>query len=218
LSEPISIDEDKVVLGIDESGKGDFFGPLVVAGVLADSCAFKKLAEIGARDSKKLSDNRIKELARYIRENMPYSVVLIGPEKYNQLYERIRNLNRLLAWGHSRVIENVAEKNHIDLAISDKFSKGDRLGQALMSRGKEIKLIQEVRAEANLPVAAASIVARDAFVEHMKKLSEQYGCQLPLGAGTPVDKVARELVAKHGADILDKISKVHFKNYKRAVE
>ena len=81
LSDPISIDEGKVVLGIDESGKGDFFGPLVVAGVLADGQVFKKLAEIGARDSKKISDNRIKELARYIRENMPYSVVLIGPEK-----------------------------------------------------------------------------------------------------------------------------------------
>ncbi len=188
-----------------------------MAGVLADGPAARKLADIGARDSKKISDGRIKELAAYIKGNMPYSIVLIGPEKYNQLYSRIRNLNKLLAWGHSRVIENVAEKNKIDTAISDKFSKHDRVGEALMSRGKEIHLIQEVRAEANLPVAAASILARAAFVEHIKKLSEQYECRLPLGAGAPVDKAAREIVAKFGPDILTRISKVHFKNYQRAI-
>jgi len=115
------------------------------------------------------------------------------------------------------MIENAAEQNTIDLAISDKFSKNDTVGKALMSRGKEIRLIQEVRAEANLPVAAASIVARAAFVEHMTKLSEQYGYKLPLGAGAPVDKAARELVAKLGPAILDKISKTHFKNYQRAI-
>ena len=100
------------ILGIDESGKGDFFGPLVIAGVVADKEGLHRLEQNGIRDSKKISDNRILHLSKWIKDNFIHSVVIIGPDKYNQLYGKIKNLNKLLAWGHSRVIENIVEENN----------------------------------------------------------------------------------------------------------
>jgi ribonuclease HIII len=214
-SGPINIQSYSRILGIDESGKGDFFGPLVIAGVLADREAAQKLNNHGVRDSKKISDNRILELDRLISANFIHSVVIIGPEKYNQLYSRIRNLNRLLAWGHSRVIENIAEKNAIDLAVSDKFGKTDFIEKALMKMGKTIELHQEVRAESIAQVAAASILARAGFVRYMNKLSKLYNVELPKGAGSIVDEAAAAIVQKHNRELLDKIAKVHFKNYRK---
>ncbi|MEW5924338.1 MAG: ribonuclease HIII [Candidatus Zixiibacteriota bacterium] len=216
-SGPTKIEAHHKILGIDESGKGDFFGPLVIAGVLADGREADILVQKGVRDSKKISDNKILELSRWIEDNFISSIVVIGPEKYNQLYARIRNLNKLLAWGHSRVIENLAEKNSIDLAISDKFGKTDFIEQALMKKGKDIKLVQQVRAEAIPQVAAASILARAGFVRFMKKLSDTCQLTLPKGAGSIVDQAAGELVKKQGREILEKVAKTHFKNYQKVL-
>ncbi|MCX6825727.1 MAG: ribonuclease HIII [candidate division Zixibacteria bacterium] len=160
------------ILGIDESGKGDFFGPLVIAGVLADKSGGEKLTRAGVRDSKKIADNKIIELSGWISANFIHSVVSIGPEKYNQLYNQINNLNKLLAWGH-------------------------------------------VRAESITQVAAASILARAAFLRQMEKLSALYAMVLPKGAGDLVDKAAAIFVRKYGMDALSKVAKVHFKNYKK---
>jgi ribonuclease HIII len=215
LNDPISIDTDQTILGIDESGKGDFFGPLVIAGVMADPREAETLLGWGVRDSKKISDNRILELSRRITDEFVHTIVVIGPEKYNELYGKIKNLNRLLAWGHSRVIENIAEKHTPDLAVSDKFGRADSIENALMKNGQKIKLIQQVRAESITQVAAASILARAKFVEYMKRLSDQYGMKIPLGAGTPVDEAGRRLAAKHGPDIFGKVAKLHFKNLKK---
>jgi len=218
LSVPIKISESRIILGIDESGKGDFFGPLVIAGVAAGGDDVKRLESNGIRDSKKISDNRITELARWIRDNFVHSIVIIGPERYNQLYDKIKNLNKLLAWGHSRVIENIAAGNKIDMVISDKFGRDDFIERALMKYGKEIELHQMVKGETVIQVAAASIVARAAFINQMERLSSQYKTTLPQGAGTIVDNVAGELVGKSGKEILDKIAKVHFKNYRKVLD
>jgi len=207
----------KRLLGIDESGKGDFFGPLVIAGVLADDTGVERLRSRGVRDSKKISDGKIIELSAWIVDNFVHTIVLIGPEKYNQLYGKIKNLNRLLAWGHSRVIENIAEQNEIELAVSDKFGRSDRIEKALMEKGRTIELVQKVRGESIIQVAAASIVARARFVDFMRRLSEQYKMKIPLGAGAPVDLAAVALVRRYGADILGKIAKVHFKNYRKVM-
>jgi ribonuclease HIII len=215
LNGQISIDTDRVILGIDESGKGDFFGPLVIAGVMAGPEEAAVMEGWGVRDSKKISDNRILELSGRITDEFVHTVVVIGPEKYNELYARIKNLNKLLAWGHSRVIENIAEKHTPDLAVSDKFGRADSIENALMKKGRRIKLIQQVRAESIVQVAAASILARAKFVEYMRRLSEQYKTKLPLGAGTPVDEAGRSLAAKLGPAIFDKIAKTHFKNLKK---
>jgi ribonuclease HIII len=206
------------ILGIDESGKGDFFGPLVIAGVLADSKSSEKLSSAGVRDSKKISDNRILELSRFITENCISTTVIIGPEKYNQLYSKIKNLNRLLAWGHSRVIENIAGEHSFDMAVSDKFGKTELIEKALMENGKKIVLHQMVRGESVIQVAAASILARAAFIKYMNRLSKEYGITVPKGAGNIVDSTARKLAEKHGRSVLEKIAKVHFKNYRKALE
>jgi ribonuclease HIII len=206
------------ILGIDESGKGDFFGPLVIAGVLAGSSEEKRLIDAGVRDSKKIADNKVLQLAGWIKENFVHSVVTIGPEKYNELYKKIANLNRLLAWGHSRVIENIVAENQVDLAISDKFGHSSYIERALMAKGKEIVLKQEVRAEAIAQVAAASILARAGYLMAMSKLSGQYGVTIPKGAGAPVDQAAQVLMGKFGPDVFSKIAKMHFKNYKKIIQ
>nr|MBN2277716.1 ribonuclease HIII [candidate division Zixibacteria bacterium] len=214
---PINTPVYNKILGIDESGKGDFFGPLVIAGVLADHIAAERMLDYGVRDSKRLTDSRVLEISRWLSDNFIHSVVIIGPEKYNQLYARIKNLNKLLAWGHSRVIENIASSNDIDLAISDKFGRDDFIEGALMKEGRKIRLLQEVRGEAITQVAAASIMARAAFVTQMKKLSGLFQVELPKGAGPLVDQAAAEIVARSGQDILAKIAKIHFKNYRKVI-
>jgi len=171
----------------------------------------------GVRDSKKISDGKIVELAAWISGNFVHSVVIIGPEKYNQLYEKIKNLNRLLAWGHSRVIENIAQENPFDLAVSDQFGHPDFIIRALMEKGRNIRLRQAVRAESIPQVAAASILARAGFIRYMSRLSVEYQMKLPKGAGNLVDEAAAKLVKDCGPTILRKVAKVHFKNYRKVV-
>lgn len=203
------------LLGVDESGKGDFFGPLVIAGVVADGEGEKILTGRGVRDSKLIADNRIMELAEWVKDNFPHAVVTIGPEKYNELYAKIRNLNRLLAWGHCRVIENLAEKEAIEQVVSDKFGKTEYIEKALMEKGKQIPLRQQVRAESLPQVAAASILARAQFVRYLQRLSSEYHMTLPKGAGEPVDKAAAEFVRIHGKEALAKVAKIHFRNFSK---
>ncbi len=218
MSDQIDLLKKSGLLGIDESGKGDFFGPLVIAGVLADENDAARMLEMNIRDSKKISDGRILQLADWIKDNFPHSLVVIGPEKYNQLYQKIKNLNRLLAWGHSRVIENIAAECQIEKAVSDKFGKPELIISALMKQGRKIDLEQIVRGEAITQVAAASILARAEFVRSLKRLEQSFGIKLHKGAGAPVDKAARAIVESKGPEILSKIAKTHFKNYSRAIQ
>ncbi|MCD7879450.1 MAG: DUF3378 domain-containing protein, partial [Candidatus Gastranaerophilales bacterium] len=102
-----NICEDKVYIGTDESGKGDFFGALVIAGVQVNETNSQKFINAGIKDSKKLDDKKILQLANLIKANSVHSVVVITPQKYNELYYKFNNLNKLLAWGHARAIENI---------------------------------------------------------------------------------------------------------------
>lgn len=212
-------------LGVDESGKGDFFGPLCVAGVYANGNMVEKWKDAGVRDSKNISsDNRIKELAELIRDTpgCVTSVVPIGNEAYNRLYQKMRSVNTLLAWGHARVIENLMGQRHRMnplpvRAISDQFaSSKDVVGKALMSLGREIELVQKHRAEEDLAVAAASILARHEFVSRLGKLEKEYGMAFPRGASAAVDAAAKEFIAKHGVENLGKVAKMHFRTALRA--
>jgi ribonuclease HIII len=209
--------ESRRVVGVDESGKGDFFGPLVIASFLAPDTELPTLAALGVRDSKQISDNKLLQIDKKLRASYPHALVIIGPEKYNQLYEKIRNLNKLLAWGHARAIENVLKDNPADLAISDKFGKPELIENSLFEHGRKIQLHQMVRGESVLQVAAASILARAGFLREMKKLKEHYRVELPLGASSLVDRAGLEIVSKHGPEILSKLAKKHFKNYQRVV-
>lgn len=200
-------------IGVDESGKGDFFGPLVVAGVYLDEASARKMNELGVRDSKTItSDRRIEALARAIREHTTWDVVVVGNEKYNQLQARMRTVNNLLGWAHARVIENLLVKvPDCPRAISDQFGNKRLVEQALMERGKKIELVQRHRAESDLAVAAASIVARDEFVRRLRQLGQQYGVPLPKGASAAVRQAAAELVRRHGPEVLGNLAKTHFR-------
>lgn len=201
--------------GIDESGKGDFFGPLVIAGVYVDRGIARNFMEAGIQDSKKIgSDKKIRDLAKIIKatQGAVSSVVEIGPEKYNGLFEKIGNLNRLLAWGHARVIENLtALKPNCPRALSDQFANPKLIERSLMEKGRTIKLEQRTKAESDLAVAAASILARERFIDWLAKTGRVYGKTLPRGASVLVKTIARELVASHGEGILPRLAKMHFK-------
>ncbi len=202
-------------IGSDEAGKGDYFGPLVVAGVLVDNTIVKSLEELGVKDSKRLSDNSVKELAKKIKKMCTCSVVTIGPAKYNELYTKIRNLNRLLAWGHSRAIENIlSKKEECDYALADQFGDEKFIIAALMEKGKGIKVKQEIRAESDIGVAAASILARAEFVHRLAMLSVKYGMDFPKGASPAVIETGKEFVSKYGKERLKEVAKIHFKTTK----
>jgi ribonuclease HIII len=201
--------------GIDESGKGDFFGPLVIAGAYVDKGIARQLINIGVMDSKRIgSDNRIRALAEEIRRTpgLIYNVVLIGPQKYNSLYEKFANLNDLLAWGHARVIENLLEaKPDCKRSLSDKFANENVIKRALLKQGRLIQIDQRTKAESDIAVAAASILAREKFVQWLDRANKQFGIVLPKGVSAAVKTAAQALVAKHGFDALQSAAKTHFR-------
>jgi ribonuclease HIII len=203
------------IIGVDESGKGDFFGPLVIAGVLLDQNHLETMTDLGVRDSKTISDGKIIKMAGAIKTKCVHDLVVINPEKYNQLYQRIRNLNKLLGWGHARVIENILTQQSAPAAISDKFGAERFINDSLQKEGRKIELIQKVRGEAHPAVAAASILARAEFLRRMEMLSNRFGADFPRGASAKVDEAGRSLVRKKGVEFLTKVAKLHFKNYKK---
>jgi len=208
---------DRGRIGTDESGKGDYFGPLVVAAVyVRDGADEDFLRGLEVRDSKRVSDRRVALLAGEISKKLPHSRVAIGPARYNELYRSLGNLNRILAWGHARAIENLAgEWPEVTRAVTDKFGDDAYVARALMKRGRELELIQKVRAEEDVAVAAASIVARAEFLARLERLSRAAGLPLPKGASASVEEAARQLVRKKGKDALEEFAKVHFKTTSR---
>jgi ribonuclease HIII len=198
-------------IGTDESGKGDYFGPLVIAGVFLPDGQDAVFRELGVRDSKRSSDNRVREMAEVLKQGYKHSVVSIGPERYNELYTKLRNLNRILAWGHSRVIENILEEVPCRLAITDQFGDKAYVLNALMKKGKNIELIQKPKAEEDMAVAAASILARAEFLKRLDFLSREFALEIPKGASAMVEEAGLRLVKMHGPQVLDKVAKKHFK-------
>ena len=201
--------------GVDESGKGDFFGPLVISGVYVDRGIGRKLLDAGVVDSKRIgSDARIRALADTIRKTSLGLVetVLIGPAKYNELYEKFGNLNKLLGWGHARVIENLlAKKPACSRSLSDQFADARVISASLLKHGRKIAIEQRPRAESDIAVAAASIVAREAFINWLERKSKELGIRLERGVSPSVKDTARKLVEMNGPDALREVAKVHFR-------
>lgn len=207
-------------IGVDESGKGDFFGPLVVAGVYINESIARTLDKLGVKDSKAIkSDKKIKKLAEGIRDipGCVHSVVPIGNASYNRLHQQMRNVNKILAWGHARVIENLlSQRDRMNpeplRAISDQFSRSkSTIQSALMEEGRQLELVQMHKAESDLAVAAASILARDVFVQRIKELGNEFDLELPKGASSKVDQVGAEFLTKHGINKLGQAAKLHFR-------
>ena len=201
--------------GVDESGKGDFFGPLVIAGVFVDRGIARKLIDAGVQDSKRISsDARIRELADAIRKNSMglVEVVSIGPAKYNELYEKFGNLNKLLAWGHARVIENLlAKKPDCPRSLSDQFADARLIEQSLLRHGRKIDIQQRPRGESDIAVGAASILAREAFINWLEREGKKLGMRLERGVSPAVKTTAEKLVQSRGVEVLREVAKVHFR-------
>src|SRR4051812_30717967 len=195
--------------GIDESGKGDFFGPLVIAGAYVDAKIARKFLDAGVQDSKRIgSDARIRTLADAIRKDSLglVDVVLIGPAKYNELYEKFGNLNSLLGWGHARVIENLLErKPQCPRSLSDQFADPSVIERSLLNHGRKIDIQQRTKAESDVAVAAASIIAREGFINWLDREGKKLGSRLERGVSASVKQTARDLVEKRGPDILRQV-------------
>jgi ribonuclease HIII len=171
--------------------------------------------EAGIQDSKRIgSDQRIRDLAALIKrtQGAVHSVVAIGPERYNQMYAKFGNLNRLLAWGHARVIENLLEiRPDCPRALSDQFANPALIKRALLEKGRAIQLDQRTKAESDLAVAAASILARERFIDWLRASGTEFQKELPRGASAQVKQVGRDLVAAYGPEVLARVAKTHFK-------
>jgi ribonuclease HIII len=201
--------------GVDESGKGDFFGPLVISGVYVDRGIARKLLDSGVVDSKRItSDARIRSLAETIRKSSQGLVetVLIGPAKYNELYGKFGNLNLLLGWGHARVIENLlTQKPDCQRSLSDQFADARVIETALLRHGRNIVIEQRPRAESDIAVAAASIIAREAFINWLERKGKELSVRLQRGVSAGVKETAKKLVETNGPDVLREVAKVHFR-------
>ena len=201
--------------GVDESGKGDFFGPLVIAGVYVDRGIARKFVDAGVQDSKRIgSDARIRALGETIRKTSGGLVetVLIGPQRYNELYEKFGNLNKLLGWGHARVIENLlGKKPDCPRALSDQFADARVVEQSLLRHGRKIDIQQRTRAESDIAVAAASILAREGFINWLERRGKELGVRLERGVSENVKEIAKKLVEMSGPQALREVAKVHFR-------
>jgi ribonuclease HIII len=224
-------------IGSDESGKGDYFGPLVACAVWVDDRTLGLLDTLGVRDSKALSDAQNRRLAQEVRlicrtDGPPggttdhtdrFAEVIVPPDRYNALYDQFRregkNLNALLAWGHARAIETVLQNAPAAHAIVDQFADARYIRDRLASRDatKALDVVQLPRAEANLAVAAASVLSRDRFLGWLEHAARQHGVRLPKGASDEVEAAARQLVQRHGPDLLGKVAKLHFKTTQRVL-
>ncbi len=210
-------------MGSDESGKGDIFGPLITVAAFIDETTGKQLADLGIRDSKTISDGQIQKFAAEVRKllgRQNCAFVLLRPPTYNRLYAKIPNVNRLLAWCHARAIETLAEQRpDCTRVVIDQFAKTEAtINRALMPRGRKLTVEQMHKAERDIAVATASVLARDVFITEMRKLSEAAGITLPKGAGPKVPQALAELLSKSGPACLPAYAKCHFKTVTEALE
>lgn len=210
--------------GSDESGKGDFFGPLVVAAVVVDDKSAAALQQAGVRDCKQLTDKKIMELEAPILQLAVDSCVLeLKPSVYNFRYRQIKqsggNLNQLLGCGHIAALTQVLQRQpECRKALIDQFMRSDVLLRSLEQTFPEVKVRQQPKAESNIAVAAASVLARARFLRRMDELSAQAGMLLPKGGGTAATAAAQQLAQQLGKEALAQYVKLHFANYSKITE
>ena len=209
--------------GSDESGKGDYFGPLVVCCAYTDEALSEKMQEMGVKDCKQMSDKSVLTTGAKLRALLGptgYAVVKLGPAAYNRLYSKIKNINRMLAWAHGTAIEELLEKRQsCPRVVVDQFAPTETtILRALKTRGKAIKVEQRHKAESDIAVAAASVIAREIFLRDIMKMGEEvFGPpaegreNVPAGSSDPrVRALAEEMVRKEGPVWLMNHVKAHF--------
>ncbi|MEM8629323.1 MAG: ribonuclease HIII [Chlamydiota bacterium] len=208
---PLDQMEQRIGMGADEAGKGDYFGPIVAASLYADSEGVKELASLGVQDSKNLSDTKVRSLSKTISKQFPHEIFCLMPPKYNELYSKFQNLNLLLAWMHTKSIQKLYEQCRCPKAIVDQFAHPSVLEKFFQKEKLSIDLAQEVRAEKHVIVAAASILARARFLSALEELGQPLSLKLPKGASQAVVRAGQAILHKFDTQTLDRLSKSHFK-------
>ncbi len=206
------------LIGCDESGKGDYFGPLVAVAAYVEPATWGRLRRLGVRDSKTIADGMVRRIAPDVRALCPHEAVVIPPARYNSLHREMRNVNHMLAWAHARAIEDLLGRVRCGRVLIDQFAADPRVvRRALMERGRAVTVMERPRAEEETAVAAASVIAREVFIDWLARAEERHGLPLPKGASAKVEDAARAFVAKHGAGRLGEVAKVHFKTTERVL-
>ena len=208
--------------GVDESGKGDFFGPMVIACAYVDEALAAEMERMNVRDSKRITSDAVaRRIAADLRALLKgrFSVVTIGPRAYNRLYARMKSVNRLLAWGHATALEELLNRvPDCPRAVADQFGPEHQIVSQLKERGRSIRLEQRPKAESDPAVAAASILARDGFLAGLEKLGQETGVKLPKGASPAVRAAAEDVIRRHGPLRLLDIAKTHFRTADQVLE
>ncbi|MCX6995393.1 MAG: ribonuclease HIII [Chlamydiae bacterium] len=204
-------------IGSDESGKGDFFGPLCVSAVFVNKESLSHLQKLGIKDSKEMSDDSILAVTKDIEALTINQTICLFPETYNRLYARFKNLNKLLGWAHFEVLHKVSVKSQCHKALIDQFANPQLMEEIVSYKKSNLILEQRTKAESDIAVAAASILARTAFLEGLKKMEEDFGVTLPKGASSAVANMALRIARESGISLLEKVSKTHFKTYKETL-
>ena len=208
--------DHNVWIGVDESGKGDFFGPLVVSAVVVHKKLEPQLKSLGVTDSKKLSDQRIMEMAPQLMGKLKHHTELLMPVEYNETYQEVQNLNILLGSLHATCIKNLYDER-VEMYLSDQFSNDKKLLEGIVVKhGLDAKKLKQApKAESDLAVACASIIARYYFIELLDDLSAKFEMEFPKGAGPLVNESALEFKDQFGIEKVKEVAKVHFKTFER---
>ena len=199
--------------GIDESGKGDYFGALAVSGVYLPLDRVEEVKSWGVRDSKNIADSVVLRIAAMIEDRLIHHSIVYDPPRYNELYASFNNLNKLLASAHAQVIAALLDKTDCVKVISDKFASSSALIPSYLPSGCRPQLLQITKAERDCAVACASIVARANFLRSLQRLSSAHGFKFPKGASNQVKAQARQLHQRFGARMLTQVAKTHFKMF-----
>lgn len=202
------------LIGTDETGKGDYFGPLVAAGVaVRDADDEAVLARLEVRDCKGMADSAVLFASAAIRKVLPHAIAMLLPPAYNRAHARVPNVNNLLADLHAEVIADLRRQcPKVDRVLVDKFASDAVMKKALADHDVEVKLHQAPRAEASPAVAAASVLARAEFLIGLEKLGTEAGETLPKGGANPtIYEVGGRILSLEGREGLMRVAKVHFK-------
>jgi len=218
-------DKGKVIphIGVDEVGKGDYFGPLVVVACFVNDKFLQDTEFLGIGDSKKISDNRIRDIYEEIKDYPYYYVSVVNPQEYNKQIKELKNVSVLLAKQHSKVIEmglkDLAEKNiECKEVVIDQFSsRKSRVIDELGPLGKKVKFVQFHKGESDIAVACASVIARAIFLTELDKMEKEYYFTFPKGASNVIE-AGREFVKKHGVEELKRVAKISFKTTKKVIQ
>lgn len=210
------------VVGSDETGTGDFFGPVTVAACFVSSEQVELVRELGVKDSKQLSDDYMRQIAPDLQASLIHSVLTLTNDKYNEVQSKGWSQGKIKALLHNQALKHVLRKmNDVrpDYILIDQFAERGIYYNHIKNESEIVRenVLFSTKAEGlHVAVAAASIIARVAFLEEMDRLSDIAGVQLPKGAGKIVDEAAAKILLKNGEDTLKSMTKWHFANAQKA--